>query len=481
MADIVNVGAAPNDGTGDTLRAALVKVNTEFAKDKRGATVTTLNVPANYATIAAALDAIRDWTIGDDSYVDIQVADGDRTLAAGINGNHPFGHRVRIKGNLTTPASCVIRLPDPPTFDAISVDNGHTLGLLDGFRIECATKATAANNFTGVLANNGGRIICGPKMEVNNLYYGIAARGGGMVYARYAKVTNAGDVGIWSFVGSAVDCRYANVSGVSDASNPLGFGLQAEYGSSMDCEGATVTTCKIAGIAALSGSTVRANSATSSGNTGSGVYAKDNGMIEFNGGTASTNTRYGVEEVTTGVVYYSGLTASGNTLGTKAAVAAFDNTTLGARVVASSGALRLDTGDASPVFFNTSGGLQFDVQHVASAVNNPFVRGAATGLAPAIGAEGANTNVDLAVVGKGTGSIFLGSQNTNYVRINSKGTGVAPEIAAEGDTNLDLWLLPKGTGLVKFGTFTGNADAAITGYVTIKDAGGTNRKLATIA
>jgi hypothetical protein len=42
-------------------------------------------------------------------------------------------------------------------------------------------------------------------------------------------------------------------------------------------------------------------------------------------------------------------------------------------------------------------------------------------------------------------------------------------------------LTPKGTGNVRFGTFTVNADTAITGYITIKDAGGTTRKLATIA
>jgi hypothetical protein len=32
MADIVNVGAASNDGTGATLRAAMQAINTEFAR-----------------------------------------------------------------------------------------------------------------------------------------------------------------------------------------------------------------------------------------------------------------------------------------------------------------------------------------------------------------------------------------------------------------------------------------------------------------
>lgn len=47
--------------------------------------------------------------------------------------------------------------------------------------------------------------------------------------------------------------------------------------------------------------------------------------------------------------------------------------------------------------------------------------------------------------------------------------------------NIDVAITPKGTGLVRFGTFTSSADAAITGYVMIKDAAGNQRKLATIA
>lgn len=58
----------------------------------------------------------------------------------------------------------------------------------------------------------------------------------------------------------------------------------------------------------------------------------------------------------------------------------------------------------------------------------------------------------------------------------------ATEIKAEGAaTNADIILTPKGTGKVRVGTFTGSADAPVTGYITIRDAGGTDRKLAVIA
>ena len=47
--------------------------------------------------------------------------------------------------------------------------------------------------------------------------------------------------------------------------------------------------------------------------------------------------------------------------------------------------------------------------------------------------------------------------------------------------NIDLRLLPHGTGLVRFGTKTATGDVAVDGYVTIKDAAGNTVKLATVA
>lgn len=49
------------------------------------------------------------------------------------------------------------------------------------------------------------------------------------------------------------------------------------------------------------------------------------------------------------------------------------------------------------------------------------------------------------------------------------------------ETNLDLHLKAKGTGLVRFGTRTGTGDAAINGYVSVKDSTGNVVKLATVA
>uniref|UniRef100_UPI001AAE8A46 hypothetical protein n=1 Tax=Massilia oculi TaxID=945844 RepID=UPI001AAE8A46 len=50
-----------------------------------------------------------------------------------------------------------------------------------------------------------------------------------------------------------------------------------------------------------------------------------------------------------------------------------------------------------------------------------------------------------------------------------------------GLANADFRLTPLGTGKVRFGAHTASADAAVTGYVEIKDSAGTLRKLAVIS
>jgi hypothetical protein len=56
-------------------------------------------------------------------------------------------------------------------------------------------------------------------------------------------------------------------------------------------------------------------------------------------------------------------------------------------------------------------------------------------------------------------------------------TGGRPTISAAGsDADIDLALTPKGTGTVRFGTYTGTI-LTPTGYIEVKDSGGTVRRL----
>jgi len=70
----------------------------------------------------------------------------------------------------------------------------------------------------------------------------------------------------------------------------------------------------------------------------------------------------------------------------------------------------------------------------------------------------------------------------NYHQFTGSTTGNAVVHSVAGsDTNIDLAFTPKGTGNVRFGTYTANMALTIQGYVEIKDSGGTVRRLAVIA
>lgn len=63
----------------------------------------------------------------------------------------------------------------------------------------------------------------------------------------------------------------------------------------------------------------------------------------------------------------------------------------------------------------------------------------------------------------------------------SAGFGKVALVATGTDTNLDIELKTKGGGVVWLGPWTSNGDAAVNGYIYVKDAAGTLRKIATIA
>ena len=68
--------------------------------------------------------------------------------------------------------------------------------------------------------------------------------------------------------------------------------------------------------------------------------------------------------------------------------------------------------------------------------------------------------------------------NVNYLTMSGAAAGADPAITAVGtDPAIDITLTPKGAGYVQFGTFTGGADTVSNGYIMIKDAAGTLRKV----
>jgi hypothetical protein len=111
---------------------------------------------------------------------------------------------------------------------------------------------------------------------------------------------------------------------------------------------------------------------------------------------------------------------------------------------------------------------------------------------------GSDASPNFAIGTKGTGYIaFYGqaatnvqsfrisntnaSSSGNLLQVQGAAAGSAPSISAISgtsgtDTNIDLALTPKGTGLVRFGTYVAGALLA-TGYINIKAADGTTYKV----
>lgn len=136
---------------------------------------------------------------------------------------------------------------------------------------------------------------------------------------------------------------------------------------------------------------------------------------------------------------------------------------------------------------------QFAVSNTASAVNYFQALGGAAGGSPQFRAVGSDTNISVGYLTKGTGFHFFysnvaapavqfainGNQTSavNYLTVRGAVAGTSPQMTATGsDTNIDLSLITKGTGVVQYGTYTAGV-VVQAGYITIKDAGGTTRRL----
>jgi hypothetical protein len=218
-------------------------------------------------------------------------------------------------------------------------------------------------------------------------------------------------------------------------------------------------------------------------NRGFKYLTKGTGAHTFQTNTSLTNTQFVIANTTSAVNY---ITVFGNTAGSGGYFQATGSDTNISILYSAKG-----TGSHTYYTGGNSFTRQFDVVHSASAVNYLQVTGSATGASPVFSAQGSDANVGMILTSKGTYGLGLytngGAQPqfsvahtasaVNYHQITGSATGTAIVHSAQGsDTNIDLALTPKGTGVLSFGTYTAGIIAQA-GYITIKDAGGTTRRL----
>jgi hypothetical protein len=128
--------------------------------------------------------------------------------------------------------------------------------------------------------------------------------------------------------------------------------------------------------------------------------------------------------------------------------------------------------------------------YVNSAVNEVTITNAATTDNPTIQASGGDTNIDLNVLPKGTGGINIGTKiidangneqlilfpvasAVNYLQIANNSTGANPTISVAGDdTNIGIDFTPKGTGKIKLGVLNMPTADGTAGQILNTDASG---------
>jgi hypothetical protein len=135
---------------------------------------------------------------------------------------------------------------------------------------------------------------------------------------------------------------------------------------------------------------------------------------------------------------------------------------------------------------------------VATSTGSPvnYIESSAkpTGSAPQFNAQGDDATVGLNFNSKNNGDVTFGSgavwalqvtpvaTMVNRLRVLAAATGNPALLQAVGsDTNVDLQLTPQGSGLVRFGAHSVLGAETMTGYITVKDAGGSSRKLAVVS
>lgn len=485
----INIGTIADDGTGDPLRTAFDKTNDNFdelyaalegaaaiASEMLGkrwlvpaSTNLTVNVPADAATISAALTAIARWDWPtDSSSVTIKLADGVYVYTSGHVVKHSCSASLRLIGNTTTPANCKLQTSTAGlTLFTVGADQAL---YVDGFEISHTNLATWTNTIA-LLADEGGYIHLGPNMVVDRFYWNLfSRRGGSCIRAEAGGVyKRAGDTNALAYQGGHIDVSGCQLTDANDATTALGSGAVAE-GGTLDLTNAVLTGNKRAGCHLIDGY-VRAGSTNFSNNTNDGVKI-EGGQIDFTSGcTAGGNGGYGVAGKNDHSIGLSGVVAGGAGANGSGLFQPYFETFysgqpgLIVRSPNTNEGLRFDSKGTGSHYFNTGGGTQFEVSNTASAVNRLIISGAAAGGQARLYAAGSDTDVSMRYDTKGAGAhyfntaggapqfeVFHTASAVNRLRLTGAATGQTIVMSGFGtDSNVSVRFQPQGaTGSIGF-------------------------------
>lgn len=191
------------------------------------------------------------------------------------------------------------------------------------------------------------------------------------------------------------------------------------------------------------------------GGSGAAAYARVGGVVTFTslGTTLNLATENGIG--------FRVLTSSSVSTDMWQAISSGSLAIL--RSSSSTADAQIHTGGTGALSIGTNAGItQLKVLHTASAVNHIQATGSATAGQPIISAQGSDTDITMNFSSKNAGSLIFNTNGKEAFRVANGGTsvvnniqvvgnaaGFAPYFQSRGsDTNIDLSLVPKGTGSV---------------------------------
>lgn len=253
--------------------------------------VMTVHVPGTFATLAEAISCVELFDIHE-GYCNIQVADG-RYEVSQMTPRINIGPRVNILGNMSDPSKCVLCLDCRGNQSCFNLENGHALGMLNGFTLQGYNGHADNGNWNaecygcGIRVVNGSTIRVGGKMIINDIYYGMQAKFGASISCDEGiEINRAGDCGVHAFAASIM-CNGIKVTDCRDNTS-LGFGVTAEAGGFVDATGSEASGNYKAGFYS-NGGHMWASKCKSHDNITHGFYALNGGMMEANHSAAYDN------------------------------------------------------------------------------------------------------------------------------------------------------------------------------------------------
>ncbi|SFM08138.1 hypothetical protein SAMN04488125_1485 [Methylorubrum salsuginis] len=238
--------------------------------------VTSVFIRRGGRTLSEAVVGLDGWTIPPGAQVNLMLEDGEHPIGAMLSLRHPDGARIGIIGNREQPERC--RIVSEGSHDLFYVGANGILGYIDGVTIEHAAPARRGLG-SAVIADEGGFIMTGERVRVIGFYYGFTARRNGTIRAEGTSARDNGDASYFAFNGGHLYVRRSKAMNATDQDRNLGTGFVAEYGGTIDAEGAVSSYNHLAGFAAITNGTIRALRTIAHHNRYAGYLAIQGGVI----------------------------------------------------------------------------------------------------------------------------------------------------------------------------------------------------------